>query len=244
MEQQQQEGLGWNNNNNNNNNNNKRNGGANSRVASTSKGDAEKIKESSPKGHSPSTVDSETGFAAALGCARRKSDERRGCADADNEAATTPAIRRSSQPAARRVALSAAAMGIGTTTKGRVRTPTHSALLFAFISLNREAARAELDVHAFGLMAVLIKLITQYGDGDRKRADDKIKHVGASHGGVPRRNRFSLIAKVAAAPIRVAAIYSITCACCVMRGYSSAIASKGVRGPIPFSPHPARASLP
>ena len=81
-------------------------------------------------------------------------------------------------------------MGIGTTTKGRVRTPTHSALLFAFISLNREAARAELDVHAFGLMAVLIKLITQYGYGDRKRADDKIKHVGASHGGVPRRNRF------------------------------------------------------
>jgi len=46
MEQQQQEGLGWNNNNN---NNNKRNGGANSRVASTSKGDAEKIKESSPR---------------------------------------------------------------------------------------------------------------------------------------------------------------------------------------------------
>ena len=38
-------------------------------------------------------------------------------------------------------------------------------------------------------MAVLIKLITQYGDGDRKRADDKIKHVGASHGGFPRRNR-------------------------------------------------------
>ena len=135
-------------------------------------------------------MDSETGFAAALGCARRKSDERRGCADADNEAATTPAIRRSSQPAARRVALSAATMGIGTTTKGRVRTPTRGVLLFAFISLNREAARAELDVHAFGLMAVLIKLITQYGDGDRKRADDKIKHVGASHGGVPRRNRF------------------------------------------------------
>ena len=96
--------------------------------------------------------------------------------DADNEAATTPAIRRSSQPAAMpsrsgAAALSAAAMGIGTTTKGRVRTPTHSALLFAFISLNREAARAELDVHAFGLMAVLIKLITLYGDGDRKRAD-------------------------------------------------------------------------
>jgi hypothetical protein len=34
--------------------------------------------------------------------------------------------------------------------------------------LNRQAARAQFDVHAFGLMAVLIKLIAQYGDGDRK----------------------------------------------------------------------------
>jgi len=55
--------------------------------------------------------------------------------------------------------------------------------------LNREAARAELDVHAFGLMAVLIELIAQYGDGDRKRADHKVKHVGAGDGGFPRCNR-------------------------------------------------------
>jgi hypothetical protein len=40
-------------------------------------------------------------------------------------------------------------------------------------------------VHAFGLMAVLIELIAEYGDGDRKRADHKIKHVGAGHGGFP-----------------------------------------------------------
>jgi len=71
-------------------------------------------------------------------------------------------------------------MSIGTTIKGCVQS--ERAPLFALISLNREAARAEFDVHAFGLMAVLIKLVTQYGDGDRKRADDKIKHVGASHG--------------------------------------------------------------
>jgi len=61
--------------------------------------------------------------------------------------------------------------------------------LFAFISLNRQAARAQLDVNAFGLMAILIELIAQHGDGDRKRADHKIKHVGAGHGGFPRRNR-------------------------------------------------------
>jgi hypothetical protein len=97
-------------------------------------------------------------------------------------------------------------MSIGTTIKGCVQS--ERAQLFALISLNREAARAEFDVHAFGLMAVLIKLVTQYGDGDRKRADDKIKHVGASHGRFPSTQSFSRYsAKVAAAPIRVAGIY-------------------------------------
>jgi hypothetical protein len=33
-----------------------------------------------------------------------------------------------------------------------------------------------------GLMAVLIELIAQHGHRDRKRADDEIKHVRASHG--------------------------------------------------------------
>ena len=65
-----------------------------------------------------------------------------------------------------------------------IRTTTNAPLaLFAFISLNRQAARSQLDVHAFRLMAVLIELIAQHGDGDRKRADHKIKHVGAGHGG-------------------------------------------------------------
>src|SRR5262249_45414454 len=54
-------------------------------------------------------------------------------------------------------------------------------------------------------MALLIKLIAQYGDGDRKRADHKIKHVGAGHGGVPRRKtHFPCPPKLAATPIRVA----------------------------------------
>jgi hypothetical protein len=39
-------------------------------------------------------------------------------------------------------------------------------------------------MNAFGLMAVAIKLVAQHGDGDRKRADHKIKHVGAGHGRV------------------------------------------------------------
>jgi hypothetical protein len=45
--------------------------------------------------------------------------------------------------------------------------------------LNRQAARPEFDVHAFGRMAVAIELIAQDGDGHRQRADDKIKDVGA-----------------------------------------------------------------
>jgi hypothetical protein len=42
---------------------------------------------------------------------------------------------------------------------------------------------------ALGLMAVLIELIAQHGDGDRQRADDEIKHIRAGHGGSLRRNR-------------------------------------------------------
>jgi len=52
-------------------------------------------------------------------------------------------------------------------------------LLFA---LNRQAARPKLDMHAFGLMAVAIKLIAHHGDGGRKHANNKIKDVGAGHG--------------------------------------------------------------
>jgi hypothetical protein len=73
--------------------------------------------------------------------------------------------------------------------KGRVQSERASLRsLFSTslsLSLNGQAARPQLDVHAFGLMAVLIELIAEYGDGDRKRADHKIKHVGAGHGGFP-----------------------------------------------------------
>jgi hypothetical protein len=37
-------------------------------------------------------------------------------------------------------------------------------------------------VHALWLMAVLVDLIAQDDDRDRKRANDEIKNVGASHG--------------------------------------------------------------
>jgi hypothetical protein len=50
-------------------------------------------------------------------------------------------------------------------------------------------------VHAFGLMTVLIELIAQNGDGDRKCTDHKIKHIGAGHGRLPRRIAFSLTNK-------------------------------------------------
>jgi hypothetical protein len=52
---------------------------------------------------------------------------------------------------------------------------------FALFALDRQAARPEFDVHAFRLMAVAIELIAHNGDGDRKRANDKVKHVGAVH---------------------------------------------------------------
>jgi hypothetical protein len=62
--------------------------------------------------------------------------------------------------------------------------------------LDRQPAWPDIDVHALRLVAVLIKLITQHGDGDRQRADYKIKHVAASHGGFP----FDEIALSAAKP--------------------------------------------
>lgn len=37
-------------------------------------------------------------------------------------------------------------------------------------------------MHALWLMAVLVELIAQQDDRDRKRADDEIENVGASHG--------------------------------------------------------------
>jgi hypothetical protein len=52
----------------------------------------------------------------------------------------------------------------------------------ALFALDRQATRPEFDVHAFGLMAVAIELVAQYGHGDGKCANDKIKHVRASHG--------------------------------------------------------------
>jgi len=36
-------------------------------------------------------------------------------------------------------------------------------------------------MHALWLMAVLVELIAHHDDRDRKRADDEIKDVGASH---------------------------------------------------------------
>src|SRR5690242_17024038 len=59
------------------------------------------------------------------------------------------------------------------------------ARLFFALALDRQATRPEFDVHAFGLMAVAIELVAQYGHGDGKCANDQIKHVRASHGRIP-----------------------------------------------------------
>src|SRR5438132_1082430 len=52
----------------------------------------------------------------------------------------------------------------------------------SLFALDLQPARPEVDAHAFGLMAVLIDLIAQYGGDDRQGTDHKIKHVIASHG--------------------------------------------------------------
>lgn len=51
----------------------------------------------------------------------------------------------------------------------------------ALFALDRQPARPDIDVKPFGLMAVLIKLITHDGDGDRKRADEEVEDVIAGH---------------------------------------------------------------
>lgn len=65
-------------------------------------------------------------------------------------------------------------MAIATTTE----TNSRAVALFA---LDRQAAGAEIDMHALRLVTVLVKLVAEHGDGYRKRADDKIKRVGAGH---------------------------------------------------------------
>jgi hypothetical protein len=51
-------------------------------------------------------------------------------------------------------------------------------VLFA---VNRKTVRAEVDMYALWLMAVLVELIAHRDDCYRKRTDDEIKGVGASH---------------------------------------------------------------
>jgi len=65
-------------------------------------------------------------------------------------------------------------------------------VLFA---LNRKPVGAEIDAYALGLMTVLIELIAQHDDCDRKRADHEIKHVGAAHRGLSLR-RHEIFASV------------------------------------------------
>ena len=92
-------------------------------------------------------------------------------------------------------------------------------------------------MHAFGLMAVLIKLITQYGDGDRKRADDKIKHIGANHGGVPRRNHFLADRQSSSSADSCRNSFNHMGLPCDVRLFF-AIASKAGEGPHPVLPSP------
>jgi hypothetical protein len=82
-------------------------------------------------------------------------------------------------------------------------TRAASAICFylSLFALDRQATRADVDMDALGLVAVLIELIAQHGDGNRKCADDKIEYVAAGHGGLPLRRDWGMLA---AASIRVA----------------------------------------
>src|SRR4051812_45488109 len=47
--------------------------------------------------------------------------------------------------------------------------------------LDRNAAGAEIDVYALGLLAVLVELIAQHRDHHDERADGEIKQIAACH---------------------------------------------------------------
>jgi hypothetical protein len=66
--------------------------------------------------------------------------------------------------------------------------PTGDAHFFerrVLFPVNRKTVRTEVDMHALWLMAVLVELIAHRDNRDRKRADDEIKDVGASHADCP-----------------------------------------------------------
>jgi hypothetical protein len=75
------------------------------------------------------------------------------------------------------------------------------AVSFAF---DLQAARPEIDMHALGLMAVLIDLIAEHGDGDRQCADHDIKHIRTGHNGFPPAQSCQRVKFSRAATIRVA----------------------------------------
>jgi hypothetical protein len=55
----------------------------------------------------------------------------------------------------------------------------------ALFPLDRQATRPDVDVDALWLLVILIELVAQHGDSDRKRAENEIKYVVAGHGRFP-----------------------------------------------------------
>jgi hypothetical protein len=51
----------------------------------------------------------------------------------------------------------------------------------ALLLLDRDAGRADVELDAFRLLAVLIELIAEHGDHDHQRADNEIEEVVAGH---------------------------------------------------------------
>jgi hypothetical protein len=52
-------------------------------------------------------------------------------------------------------------------------------------ALDRQSVRADIDMQPFGLVTVLIELVSQDRDGDDQRAEDQIKRVAAIHNQSP-----------------------------------------------------------
>ena len=53
--------------------------------------------------------------------------------------------------------------------------------LSSLFILDRQAAGADIDVQALGLVTILIKLVANHGDHDHQRADNQIKQIVACH---------------------------------------------------------------
>ena len=62
-----------------------------------------------------------------------------------------------------------------------MRSGRHARRHAALFLLDRQAVRAEMEVHALGQLVLPIEMIGDRGEDDRQRADDQVKNNVASH---------------------------------------------------------------